>query len=44
MGVKMQDQMDVLDPIYITPDMTEVTKMTILNIHFPLPNETCRCS
>ena len=31
--------MEVLNPIYITPNMAMLTKMKILNIHFALPNE-----
>ena len=32
--------MEVLNPIYMAPNMTALTKITILNIHFALPNET----
>ena len=32
--------MEVLNPIYMAPNMTAFAKMTILNIHFALPNET----
>ena len=28
--------MNVLNPIYIAPNMTALTRMTILNIHFAL--------
>ena len=28
--------MEALNPIYMAPDMTGLTKMTILNIHFAL--------
>ena len=28
--------MEVLNPIYMAPNMTALTKMTILNIHFAL--------
>ena len=38
--VKIQHQMEVLNPIYMAPNMTVLTKITILNIHFALPNET----
>ena len=31
--------MVALNPIYMVPDMTVLTKMTILNIHFALSNE-----
>ena len=34
MLVKIQHQMEVLNPIYIAPNMTVLAKMTILNIHF----------
>ena len=34
MRVKMQHQMEVLNPIYMAPNMTVLTKTTILNIHF----------
>ena len=41
----IQHQMEVLNSIYMAPNMTALTKMTkrqkILNIHFALPNETC---
>ena len=40
MLVKIQHQMEVLIPIYVAPNMTVLTKMTILNIHFALSNET----
>ena len=40
MCVKIQHQMEVLNPIYMAPNMTALTKMTILNIHFALYNET----
>ena len=36
MWVKIQHQMEVLNPIYMAPKMTALTKMTILNIHFAL--------
>ena len=36
----MQHQVEVLNPIYMVPNMTALTKMTILNIHFVLSNET----
>ena len=36
MRVKIQHQMEVLSPIYMAPNMTALTKMTILNIHFAL--------
>ena len=32
--------MEVLNPIYIIPNMAMLTKMKILNIYFALPNET----
>ena len=32
--------MEVLNSIYMTPNMTALTKMTILNNHFALSNET----
>ena len=35
--------MEVLNPIYMAPNMTALTKITkikILNIHFALSNET----
>ena len=35
--------MEVLNPIYMAPNMTVLTKMTILNIHFALSNETQQC-
>ena len=31
--------MEVLNPIYIAPNMAMLTIMKILNIHFALPNE-----
>ena len=40
MRVKIQHQMEVLNPIYMAPNMTALTKMTILHIHFALFNET----
>ena len=40
MWVKIQHQMEVLNPIYIAPNMTVLTKMTILNIRFALSNKT----
>ena len=43
MWVKIQHQMEVLNPIYMAPNMTALTKITILNIHFALSNETWRC-
>ena len=43
MYVKMQHQMEVLNSIYMTSNMTALTKMIILNIHFVLSNETWRC-
>ena len=36
----MQHQMEDLNPIYMAPNMTVLTKMIILPIHFALPNET----
>ena len=36
MWVKIQHQMEVMNPIYMAPHMTTLTKMTILNIHFTL--------
>ena len=32
--------MEALNPIYMAPNMTMPTKMTILNISFALSNET----
>ena len=32
----MQHQMEVLATIYMVPNMTTLTKMIIVNIHFPL--------
>ena len=32
--------MEVLNPIYMARNMTVLTKMTTLNIHFALPDET----
>ena len=32
----MQDQMNVLNPIYVAPNMTALIRMTILNIYFAL--------
>ena len=32
--------MKVLNPIYMARNMTALTKMTVSNISFPLPNET----
>ena len=32
--------MEVLNPISMAPNMTALTKMTILNIHFTLSNKT----
>ena len=43
MWVKIQHQMEVLYPIYMAPNRTALTKITILNIHFALSNETWRC-
>ena len=40
MRVKIQHQMEVLNLIYMAPDMTTLTKMTIVNIHFALSHET----
>ena len=31
--------MEVLNPIYMAPNVTVVTKITILNIHFALSKE-----
>ena len=31
--------MEVLNPVYMAPSMTALTKITILNIHFALSNE-----
>ena len=40
----MQDQMEVLNPIYMAPNMTVLIKITKrqknLNIHYELSNET----
>ena len=36
MSVKIQRQMEVLNQIYMAPNMTLLTKITILNIHFAL--------
>ena len=36
MWVKIQHQMKVLNQIYMTPNMTALTKITIFNIHFAL--------
>ena len=36
MWVKIQHQMKVLDQIYMAPNMTALTKIAILNIHFAL--------
>ena len=39
----MQHQMEVLNPIYMAPNLTELTndkKTKILDIHFALSNET----
>ena len=33
MWVKIQHQTEVLNPIYMAPNMVVLTKMTILNIH-----------
>ena len=43
MCAKIQQQMGVLSPIYMAPNMTALTKMTILNIHFALPTERWGC-
>ena len=40
MCFKVQNQMEVLNAIYMAPKMTALTKMTILNIHLALSNET----
>ena len=40
MCVKTQRQMEVLNPIYMEPNITALTQMTVLNIHFALSNET----
>ena len=40
MQVKIQHQMEVLNSIYMAPNMTALTKMTFLNIYFALSNET----
>ena len=32
--------MEVLNIIYMAPNMAALTEMSILNIHFALPNET----
>ena len=36
MGVNIQHQMEVMNPIYMAPNKTVLTKMTILNIRFAL--------
>ena len=38
MWVKIQPQMEVLNPIYMAPNMTAITRMN-LNIHFALYNK-----
>ena len=38
MWVKIQPQMEVLNPIYMPPNMTAITRMT-LNMHFALYNK-----
>ena len=38
MWVKAHTQMEVLNPIYMAPNMTAITRMT-LNIHFALYNK-----
>ena len=38
MQVKIQHQMEVLNPVYMAPNMTVLTNMTILNINFALSN------
>ena len=43
MWVRIQHQMEVLNPIYMASNMTALSKITILNIHFALSNETWRC-
>ena len=43
MRVQIQNQMEVLNPIHVAPNMTVLTKTTILNIHFALSNETWQC-
>ena len=40
MRVQIQNQMEVLNPIHVAPNMTVLTKTTILNINFALSNET----
>ena len=35
--------MEVLNPTYIALNMTALTKIAVLNIHFALPNETSLC-
>ena len=32
---KIQHQMEVLNPVYVVPNMTVLSKITILNIHLP---------
>ena len=39
MRVKIQHQMEDLNPIYMAPNMSVLTKMKILNIHIVLSNE-----
>ena len=39
MRVKIEHQIEVLNPIYMALNMKALTKMTILNIHFALSNE-----
>ena len=39
MWVKTEHQMEVLNPIYLAPNMAVLTRMTILNIYFALSNE-----
>ena len=33
--LKIQHQMEVLNPVYVVPNMTVLSKITILNIHLP---------
>ena len=40
MWAKTQRQMEVLNPIYMEPNITTLTQMKILNTHFALSNET----
>ena len=43
MWVKIQHQMEALNLIYMAPNMTVLTNVTIFNIHFAMSNETWRC-